>query len=304
MGKIFTTAILLLGSLILANVSHAVDIIHYGNKPVTIELHKGEERTIQFGDNVKVGITKGQQAEKLFRIQSAQGAVHFLPYESFDKQRIQVKRISDNRVILIDLISFEASSKSKTLEDIKIVLDIDDIVENDAAALDSNSDGTNITIITPVDLTRFVSQQLYGPSRLHRDLRGVSESALGIKGAIKLFGGENKYKTKTVPVVAFQGGGHYLTALHVKNLDSAPVTLSYLDLNVPFTHATFQHHRLHPIGTPGDSTTLYLISDRPLKETLYPWTYYRDAVVEAKQAALLKHEEEKNERPKKHGPRR
>src|SRR5690554_6847347 len=84
--------------------SYATEIIHYENIPVTIELRQGEERTIHFGDHVQVGMTKGQQLKKLFRVQSAQGAIHLLPYQPFDKQRIQVKRL-DGRVVLLDLIA-------------------------------------------------------------------------------------------------------------------------------------------------------------------------------------------------------
>ena len=69
---------------------------------------------------------------------------------------------------------------------------------------------------------------------------------------------------------------HNLAALYIRNVSDETVQLDYLDLNLPFSHATLQHHSLEPQGTPGDSTVLYLISERSLKETLYPWTYYQD----------------------------
>lgn len=259
--------------------SYATEIIHYENIPVTIELRQGEERTIHFGDHVQVGMTKGQQLKKLFRIQSAQGAIHLLPYQPFDKQRIQVKRL-DGRVVLLDLIAAKENKNASPMEDVRIYLSTEDTVENSLGD-EGESIEPEAPIITPVDLTRFASQLLYGPSRLHKDVPGITETTLGVGGAIRLFKGANKYKSISKPVIAYQGGGYFLAGIHIKNISAEKVTLNYLELNVPFSHATFQHHSLNRNGSPGDSTVLYLISEIPLKEVLYPWTYYQDLKAEA-----------------------
>lgn len=257
----------------------ATEIVHYKNLPVTIELQNGRERSIQFGDHVQVGITKGQQMMKLFRVQSAQGFVHFLPYKEFDKQRVQIKRLSDGQVILLDLVSTEAAPEAGALEDIKILLETDNTIPD--LAEESDEAEFKTPVVTPVDLTRHAAQRLYGPTRLHRDIPGINETILGVKGPIKVFKGEAKYKTYSKAVLAYQGGGYYLAAIHITNISERDLNLDYLDLNLPFSHATFQHHTLRPSGIPGDSTVLYLISERPLKETLYPWTYYQDLAAEA-----------------------
>ena len=259
--------------------SYATEIIHYENIPVTIELRQGEERTIHFGDHVQVGMTKGQQLKKLFRVQSAQGAIHLLPYQPFDKQRIQVKRL-DGRVVLLDLIAAKENKNASPMEDVRIYLSTEDTVENSLGDED-DSIVPEAPIITPVDLTRFASQLLYGPSRLHKDVPGITETTLGVGGAIRLFKGANKYKTISKPVIAYQGGGYFLAGIHIKNISAERVTLNYLELNVPFSQATFQHHSLNSNGSPGDSTVLYLISEIPLKEVLYPWTYYQDLKADA-----------------------
>lgn len=253
---------------------HAVQIIHYENEPVTIQLITGQERTVQFGDHVQVGVTKGQQLQKFFRLQSAQGAVFIKPYKEFDKQRVTIKRITDGRVILIDFVSEKGSKNAKPLEKVKVLLDTDNVVTD--SQVHNAPASHELPIISPVDLTRFASQRLYGPSRLHNDVMGISEVSLGVKSSIKVFKGENKYRTFAKPIVAYQGGGYYLSGIHVKNVSNSPLKLDYLDLNLPFTHATFQHHSLAKNGTPGDSTILYLVAEKQLKETLYPWTYYLD----------------------------
>ena len=252
----------------------ATEIVHYKNIPVTIELRNGEERTIQFGDHVKVGLTKGQSIKNLFRIQSAQGAVHIKPNQEFDKQRIQIRRISDGRVILLDLMARAKSANEPPLEEVRILLDSENTVLNDdQTSLDGKKE---LPTVTPVDLTRYVSQRLYGPSRLHYDRPGIIETTIGVDGLIRIFKGDNKFNTTAKAVLAYQGGGYYIAAIHIKNITKEWVNLNYLELNLPFSYATFQHHVLYPNGTPGDSTMLYLISDKPLKETLYPWTYYHD----------------------------
>lgn len=272
--------------------SLADEIVHYKNDPVTILLNKGEERTIQFGDHVQIGLTKGQQIKKLFRVQSAQGAVHILPYEEFDKQRVQIKRITDGQVILLDLISTNNSSNVNTLEKVRVLLASENTVREADKSVENED--TNLPVITPVDLTRFAAQRLYGPSRLYNDRPGITETALGIKTAIRLFKGKNKYQTVSKPIVAFQGGGYYLAGIHVKNISDEVIQLDYLDLNLPFSHATFQHHSLRPNGSPGDSTVLYLISEKALQETLYPWTYYKDLKADAEEALRLEEEQDKS----------
>lgn len=261
--------------------TYATEIIHYENIPVTIELRQGEERTIHFGDHVQVGMTKGQQLKKLFRVQSAQGAIHLLPYQPFDKQRIQVKRL-DGRVVLLDLIAAKEDKNASPMEDVRIYLSTEDTVENSFSDEDDSIE-PEAPIITPVDLTRFASQLLYGPSRLHKDVPGITETTLGVGGAIRLFKGANKYKTISKPIIAYQGGGYFLAGIHIKNISAEKLTLNYLDINVPFSHVTFQHHSLNKNGSPGDSTVLYLISEVPLKEVLYPWTYYQDLKADAEE---------------------
>jgi len=279
----------------------ATELIHYIYKPVTINLIKGQERSVSFGDHVKVGISKGQQLKKLFRVQSAQGVVHFLPYSKFTKQRIQVKRLTDGQVILIDLVSTNPKKKTEKLEDVRIILKSEDVVE-EAGNSDNDKD---FPMVTPVDLTRMAAQKLYGPSRLHKDIPGIMSTAVGVDGAIHIFKGENKYKTTSKAVLAYQGGGYHLAAIHVKNETEKNIELSYLDINLPMSHATFQHHNLSANGTPGDSTILYLVSQEPLKKSLYPWTYYQDLKLEAEEKvrADKAREDEAAKKKRKHGKR-
>jgi len=284
--KVGVAAILLLVSAVGAL---AEEIIHYKNRPVTIQLVEGEERSIEFGSHVQVGLTRGQQEGALFRVQSAQGFLHIKPNETFPEQRIQVRRVSDGRVILLDLISEKRTPDAiAALEPVKILLEKDNVVEGqtyeEAVSGEAGEGIADAPVITPVELVRYASQRLYGPPRLHRDIPGITDTPLGVNAFIKLFQGENKYKTSVKPIVAYRGGPYYLCALYIKNISNAAIKLDYLDINLPFSTATFQHHTLQRNGIPGDSTVLYLVSEEPLKSTLHPWTYYHDRLEEMAQA--------------------
>ncbi len=264
-------------SLLISVPSYGTEIFHYKDIPITISLTVGHERTLHFGDHIQTGITQGQQLKQLFRLQSAQGALHILPLRPFDKQRVQIRRINDNRVIIIDFIASVGDGDEKPLtEDIKVLLASDNVVSKDHQRTGDDNISQQNRIITPVDLTRYAAQQLYGPTRLHRHVTGISQVASDFNGAIRLFKGENSYKTSSEILIVYKGGGYYLAVIHIKNKVDTSVDLSYLDINVPFTHATVQHHKLWPHGTAGDDTILYLALKENPKSALYPWSYYSD----------------------------
>lgn len=273
---------------IAASTAYAKEIIHYKNVPVTITLTEGEERSIEFGDHVQIGMTRGQQEGGLFRVQSAQGFLHIKPNKPFSAQRLQVKRMTDGRVILLDLVATEKSADSlSNLEPVQLLLDEENIAGGqtietieEKSILDSGA-----PVITPVELVRYAAQRLYGPTRLHKDVRGIMDTPLGVKSAIRIFKGEARYKTVSTPMIAYRGGAYYLAGIYIKNTSPEKLQLDYLDLNLPFHSATFQHHTLEPSGVPGDATVLYLVSEEPLKNTLQPWTYYHD-LQEAERARL------------------
>tara|TARA_R110001592_G_scaffold316364_1_gene592804 strand:+ start:39029 stop:39901 length:873 start_codon:yes stop_codon:yes gene_type:complete len=284
MKLLYIAAISIVGS----SSAFAKEIIHYKNVPVTITLTEGEERSIEFGDHVQVGMTKGQQEGDLFRVQSAQGFIHIKPNKVFTTQRVQIKRITDGRVILLDLVSSPKSQDSlANLEPVQILLDEENIAGGQTIETieEGKSSLPEEPSITPVELVRYASQRLYGPTRLHHDVRGIIDTPLGLKESIRVFKGEAKYKTVSTPIVAYRGGAYYLAGIYIKNTSAEKLQLDYLDLNLPFHTATFQHHTLESNGVPGDSTILYLVSEEPLKNILQPWTYYHD-LREAERARL------------------
>lgn len=259
--------------------AQAVEIIHYQNEPITIQLQNGIERSIQLGDHVQVGVSPQQEMSRLFRIQSAQGAVHIRPNSVFEAQRIQLRRMSDGQIVLLDLISKPVSQDDEPLESIRLLVKGEDVVSSDTLDAHPSNDITQpVQPVTPITLTRYVAQKMYSPTRLHRDDPRITPVNLGdLRGQpLRVFTGHASVMTESTPVIAYRSGRYYVAAILVKNTRFEPVQLNYLNLNLPFSHATFQHHTLQPSGRQGDRTLLYLVSERPINEILVPWTYYHD----------------------------
>lgn len=267
----------LAAALIFATSASATEIVHYDNKPVTVHLVKGEERMIQFGDHVQVGVSRSQEAQQLFRVQSAQGAVHILPNKVFDRERVQIKRMNDGRVLLLDLVSVESAADSQPMEDMRIYLENENTL-GDATPEDTQQQAaaSQRKVVTPITLTRYAAQKLYAPTRIHTDNPAITEANLNqlVNKSVRAFKGINRVRTESQPVLAYRSGDLYVAALLVRNTTHNDVKLNYLDINLPFSHATFQHHKLSRMGTAGDRTILYLVNNRPLTETLVPWTFY------------------------------
>ena len=199
--------------------------------------------------------------------------MHILANKPFENERVQVKRISDGTLLLID---FTARNAGNYVEDIAILTpemakkSNRDPFQREEPATQING----VTEVTPVHLTRHASQLVYAPKRVISNIPGITKAPLGLTGEIKLFKGINRAFVRATPVFALKGGGYHLAAIHLVNTSYDIVQLDYLDLNLPFTHATFQHHTLRPRGHDGDDTVLYLVGDKPLTQLLVPWDFY------------------------------
>lgn len=261
-------------SLLLSAHAMSDEIIQYDGKPVSIELTVGEERSINFSAHVQIGKTRSQEQRNLFRIQTAQGFLHIRANKEFESERIQVKRLDNGTLMLIDLTARAAGNNT---EDVRIMTPDQNQVS--VSELTESNGSPKQNLISPVDLTRYAAKQLFAPSRLVAPVNGITATPLGIQGAIKIFKGLNRGRVTAKPILAIQGGGFYLTTIHLVNNFEESVELSYLDLNLPFTHATFQHHTLNASGSAGDDTALYLISDKPITQMLIPWDYYAPKAV-------------------------
>jgi general secretion pathway protein D len=73
---------------------------------------------------------------------------------------------------------------------------------------------------------------------------------------------------KVEPLAAWQGHGHYVTALRLANLSASELRLQQNHLRGKWRAITFEDTTLEPAGKLGDSTMAYVVSSLPFSQAL------------------------------------
>lgn len=236
-------------------ITEAPERIVWDKTPIKLTLRVGRERRVSFPGDVRVGVSPAL-ADRL-RTQSVDGTVYWLAAKAFQTTRVQVREIDTGRVYLIDLQAKEQEGGNTPVE-----------IHLRTSASDSDgSDSREDTAerLDYVALTRYAAHQMYAPKRLLRDPPGVFRARLNVKKPVPLVRGG---AVEALPLAAWRGGGLYVTAVKLRNVTNAPVTLDPRDLRGQWLTATFQHARLLPHGDEAGTTCVYLISARPFEESL------------------------------------
>jgi integrating conjugative element protein (TIGR03749 family) len=130
-----------------------------------------------------------------------------------------------------------------------------------------------------ISLTRLAAKKLYAPARLADARPRIHRRPVNVKAVIKgLYRGA---KLEARPLASWSADGLYVTAVQLRNRMSKPVLFDPRDLRGAWLAATAQHARLLPAGERGDTTALYLISDRPFADAL-PFLPSKKATTKAK----------------------
>ena len=253
--KLFFIVVLLLTSSFISHANESVERLFWDKVPLRITLPVGKERLVTFPAAVRLGIP-GKLSAKL-RSQSNQGTVYWLANEAFDTQRIEVREVNSQQIYLIDL---KAAKQAQSVSPIEV------IVKQDSKAQKQDSKiARKNRKIGYAALTRFAAQQLYAPARLLKPLFGIHRVSVSRQTTTYLVKGE---MIKATPLASWQSGSLYVTAIELVNTSKQFIMLDPRKIRGEWRTATFQHSRLHPTGSEADSTTLYLISDRPFHEKM------------------------------------
>ncbi len=251
----FFIVVLLLTSSFISHANESVERLFWDKVPLRITLPVGKERLVTFPAVVRLGIP-GKLSAKL-RSQSNQGTVYWLANEAFDTQRIEVREVNSQEIYLIDL---KATKQAQSVSPIEV------IVKQDSKAQKQDSKiARKNRKIGYAALTRFAAQQLYAPARLLKPLFGIYRVSVSRQTTTYLVKGE---MIKATPLASWQSGSFYVTAIELVNTSKQFIMLDPRKIRGEWRTATFQHSRLHPTGSEADSTTLYLISDRPFHEKM------------------------------------
>lgn len=236
--------------------------ITYRGNPLPISLSVGHERRITFEHPVWVDVP-----ESLSRLttQIVGPDLYWKAEQAFNPVRIMVgEEGGSNQIYLVNL---QAVQQDKAAPQLLVSLD------KPQTSASTDERGISHPVQKPKKrigyggLFRYAVKQLYAPERLRQKGSSPMLSHAPIpRGRIHHL--VRFHKVETHAMDAWQSDTHYVTALSVTNATDMPITLDPREIRGEILAARFQRNHLDPHGEPGDTTSLFVISDRPLSESM------------------------------------
>ncbi|EMX8466996.1 TIGR03749 family integrating conjugative element protein [Serratia marcescens] len=267
----------------------AEELMKWERIPLPIPLAVGKERVLFADKNVRVGFPPALNGK--LRVQSSGGAVYLKADSAFPTTRLQLQDMETGEIILLDVTAGEKGSS----EPVRLVYsgDVTSVSSSKDSPIPTSSppgsdDGTQTkrkkvtyNAPLPVVLTRYAAQSLYGPLRTVEAVPGIHPVNPHLPKRITTL-----YPSEPVAISPLGGwglGSRNVVALKVRNTASRKIVLDPRVLQGQFVTATFQHRYLGPVGTPEDTTTLYLVTaGRPDGAFIAEPTLVRKAVKAAR----------------------
>nr|WP_234472698.1 TIGR03749 family integrating conjugative element protein [Pantoea sp. S61] len=247
------------------NPVQAVELMKWERIPLQVTLKVGQERVVFVDKNVRVGIAPALKGK--LRVQSTGGAVYLKANEAFSQTRVQLQDVENGEIIMLDVT---AGAKGSA-EPVKLVYEGGD---SEADANPEQADAAkeekkvSYSAPLPVLLTRYASQRLYAPLRTVEPVPGVRSLVLHLPSRITtLYPAE---PLEIQPIAAWAVQSQNVVAFRVRNMTSRKIVLDPRSLQGKFVSATFQHRFLGLVGTPEDTTMLYLVMDSRPENALIP----------------------------------
>lgn len=247
--KVWLTLLALFGSSEL----FALDAEHvlWDKTPIHLSLSLNEERLVHFPQ--AISIADNEAGDKI-AVLKVQDALYLKGKESFENKRLLVQLMPQGEVIILTL---SANDKITATKPIEVLLES----KEETGAPQS----ANTFDINAITLTRFAIQSLYAPQRLLVIPEGVSRTPMQTRRLISLVYGASM---EARPLISWHGGAFYVTAVELKNLLNKDVIIDPRRMSGNWQTATFYPtNTLAPRGKE-DTTTVFLVSDRPFHEAL------------------------------------
>lgn len=248
--------------------ARADELMKWERIPLQIPLNTAQERVVFVDKNVRVGFPPALNGR--LRVQSTGGAVYLKAEAAFPPTRLQLQDVETGEVILLDV----TASDSGPTEPVRLVYSGEvttlsrgaDIRATDTATSRGAPAGKvaaapkkpHYNAPLPVVLTRYAAQSLYAPLRTVEAVPGIHPLNPHLPGHIStLYPSE---PLSVTPVAGWGIGPRAVVALQLRNTQSRKIVLDPRALQGEFAAATFQHRWLGPVGTPEDTTVLYLVT--------------------------------------------
>ncbi|HRD70575.1 MAG TPA: TIGR03749 family integrating conjugative element protein [Legionella sp.] len=251
------TAKWLLALLALIASQHALALnaehVLWDKTPIPLELPLNEERLVHFPQ--AVSIIDNEAADKI-AVLKVQDTLYLKGKETFQNKRLLVQLMPQGEVIILNL---NVSDKAHDVKPVDILLEAKEDTTN------PTQETSNPLDLNAVTLTRFAIQSLYAPQRLLVIPDGLGRVPMQTRKQISLFYGAS---IEARPLISWHGGSFYVTAVELKNLLNKEMIVDPRQMTGNWQTATFYPtNTLAPRGKE-DTTTVFLVSDRPFSTAL------------------------------------
>ena len=239
----------------------SVQHVVWDKTPIHITLPINQERQIQFPLALTV---LDSDMDETLEVVKSQDVIYLNALAEFTKKRLVVQLMPDGDVIVLTI---SAVKEATDVTPIEVVVPGPEVRPNEvsAEAEASASHSPKEAEYNPVQLTRYAIQSLYAPERLLSTPAGVVRSPMRTHKHIALV---NKASVLARPLISWQGGDLYVTAIELKNELKKAIEIKPTDLVGNWQTASFYPTNfLHPRGK-NDSTTVFVVSNRPFGEAL------------------------------------
>lgn len=244
--------------------------------PINVDLVVGVEQMVILPQDGAVGLPLELSNTNLFRTLVTGGTAYWTALEPFDAKRIKV-RLDSGEFLLFDVTARVEKSPPANTDAIQVVLS-DSTTRMESGG--SRSAGGGQSPATLFELIRYAAQALYSPARLVAPVPGVRPVPVGLKGNLTALYDQGRHKGLVVqPHKAWAVDGLYVTAFIVTNEHTHRMILDNRKvLHAPsaqrngvaphFVASSFFETELEPRGTVGNRTTLFIVTDQPIRSVV------------------------------------
>lgn len=236
--------------------------VHYDHAvwngiPIQFKAPVGQERILKFPTPVSVQIQGDQLTTDKVSMQNNNGYLYITAHKAFKAVRIPIKIKHSGKVILIDL----SANKNASDRPVSVVMQKQSTKES------NNQKGNNQpSFINYASLTRYAMQHLYAPKRLIQDNSRIGRTPMYTNKAVDLFDNNDLL---AMPLISWQGGHLYVTAVLLHNVTPRSVQLNPRAIKGKWLTVSFYPNQvLKPHGHDNDTTTAFLVSDKPFNKAL------------------------------------
>lgn len=247
--------------------SASTERLVFERRPLRMALAVGRERIVSFGGPVAFHLP--EDVDGVLRVQIIGSTAYLTATAPFGTVRVVAEHLQgDGAQIPIDLIADRSTAQASGDVEVFTVREAATRAQRARSAVAAESaereSGTDEAseAVDLVMLTRYAAQSIYAPRRLAPVHPAVRQVPLAIEPMAGLVRG---WRIEAVPLASWRAGALYVTAVRATNQERQAVELDLADLRGQWLAASSQHGRLGPAGADTDTTTLYLICDRPFE---------------------------------------